>query len=124
MPVLLSQRIAAATATVALLAACEQLPRTASAPAAVAPVTAAPGAAAAAPAAARSGRLVIHQWPLLSIDGRELRAAPGARIVSPTLLTVTPNMVPEGARVHYELDGQGQVRLIRILDPAGAPARR
>jgi hypothetical protein len=123
MRVILSLRFAAATVAVALLAACEQLPRTATAPASAAPV-AAPGAAAAAAAAARSGRLVIHQWPLLSIDGRELRAAPGARIIGPTLLTVTPNMVAEGARVQYELDGLGQVRLIRILDSAGAPARR
>jgi len=46
------------------------------------------------PDEAGNGRLTIVQWPVISIDGHELRAAPGARIFTSGNLTVTPNAVP------------------------------
>jgi hypothetical protein len=107
-----------------LLAACE------SAPQQTAGDTALPSAAASAPGAAsralRAGRISIQQWPQLTIDNKQFRAAPGARIVNSSNLMMTPNMVPAGARVEYELDGMGQVRLLRVLDPGAdsAPAPR
>jgi hypothetical protein len=107
-----------AIALSALFAAgCKQVPQNASAPEAQVP-SAAASAPAAAAAASAPGRISIQQWPNLTIDGKPLRAAPGARIVnSNSNLMMTPNMVPDGARVQYELDGTGQVRLIRVLDP-------
>ena len=99
----------------ALAGGCKQVPQ--SAPAAE---TALPSAAASAPeraaASATAGRISIRQWPNLTIDNKALRAAPGARIINSSNLMMTPNMVPEGARVQYELDATGQVRLIRVLD--------
>jgi len=107
----------AALAAVALVPACGQLPRTADSPAA-----AAPQAADASVRRTATGRIVIVQWPELTIDGRPMRAAPGARILGRNHLTVTPNMVGAGARVQYELDALGQVRLIRVLEAEPAPA--
>jgi hypothetical protein len=118
MRVLLPLRIPAACAVLVLIAACERMPRSA-APA----ETQVPSAAASAPesaarnaAGAPAGRIEIGQWPELKIDDKALRAAPGVRIINSNNLMMTPNMVPRGARVQYELDGMGQVRLIRVLD--------
>ncbi|MFN7571057.1 MAG: hypothetical protein ACK5TK_06320 [Betaproteobacteria bacterium] len=65
----------------------------------------------------RRGNLTVIQWPLVEVSGKRLYAAPGARIVNANKLTVTPNMVAPGTRVTYELDGQGQIRVIRIAAP-------
>jgi hypothetical protein len=111
-------RSCAACAAIAVIAACQQVPQS-SAPA----ETQVPSAAASAPeataraaASVPSGRISIQQWPNLTIDNKPLRAAPGARIINSSNLMMTPNLVPNGARVQYELDGMGQVRLIRVLD--------
>ena len=115
-----TQRCLAAVAlTAALLSTgCVQVPGGAPAPA-PAPAGAAVDPPAAAPSqpAVRTGTLQVVQWPQLSIDRKQFRAAPGARIVNRNNLTVTPNQVPPGAMVQYELDGSGQVRLMRLLDP-------
>jgi hypothetical protein len=110
---------------IALATSCQQVPQNA-APA-PAPESALPSAAANAPGSAArqasAGRISIRQWPEIVIDSKPLRAAPGARILNSNNLMLTPNMIPEGARVQYELDGAGQVRLIRVLGPnASAPA--
>jgi hypothetical protein len=112
-------RISLAGIATALAAACQQVPQNASP--APNPDTALPSAAANAPGSAArqapAGRISIRQWPDIAIDGKALRAAPGARILNSNNLMLTPNMIPEGARVQYELDGAGQVRLIRVLGP-------
>jgi hypothetical protein len=117
-----TQRCLAAVALTAALfvVGCVQVPSGAPAPA-PAPAGTAVNAPAAAPApqAVRTGTLQVVQWPVLTIDRKEFRAAPGARIVNRNNLTVTPNQVPPGAKVQYELDGTGQVRLMRLLDPHG-----
>jgi hypothetical protein len=102
-----------------LLSGCDALPRLNPNPAAQ--------AEAAAPAPARaadnSGRIEIVQWPIVRIDRKEMRAAPGARIIGNGNLSVTPNQIPPNARVSYELDGMGQIRILRIL-PAEAAGDR
>jgi hypothetical protein len=102
-----------ASAALALTAGCSQVPEQASdAPAAL------PSASASAPgeaSRAAAGRLTIVQWPDIRIDDKTLRAAPGARIINSNNMMMTPNMVAPGARIQYELDGSGQVRLIRVL---------
>jgi len=107
---------------IALSAACQQVPQGAN----PASETRLPSAAASAPGAAarptNAGRISIRQWPEFTVDNKSLRAAPGARILSSGNLMMTPNMVPEGARVQYELDGAGQVKLIRVLDAGAAPS--
>jgi hypothetical protein len=70
-----------------------------------------------APPRIYAGKLTVVQWPLLEIDGKRIYASPGARIINANKLTVTPNMVAPGTRVTYELDGQGQIRTIRIAAP-------
>lgn len=119
-------RFSLAGIATALVAACQQVPQNA-APA-PAPEAALPSAAANAPGSAArqapAGRISIRQWPEIVIDNKALRAAPGARILNSNNLMLTPNMIPEGARVQYELDGAGQVRLIRVLAPNAAPPSR
>jgi hypothetical protein len=117
-------RFVQAGIAIALVAACQQVPQNA----APAPEAALPSAAANAPGSvarqAPAGRISIRQWPEIVIDNKPLRAAPGARILNSNNLMLTPNMIPEGARVQYELDGAGQVRLIRVLGPNAAPPSR
>lgn len=107
-------RLTLASLSIALIGGCAQVPEQ---QAPEAPV-AVPSAAASAPGEATratAGRLTIVQWPELTIDNKALRAAPGARIFSRNNLMMTPNMLAPGTRVQYELDGAGQVRLIRVL---------
>jgi hypothetical protein len=105
----------AAAAVTALPAGCAQVPEPGSAPSAAADPPQAATSAGGATAATRSGRLTIVQWPNVEIDRKPMRAAPGARILNSNNLTVTPNLVPPGSLVSYELDGTGQIRTLRIL---------
>ncbi|MFN3564805.1 MAG: hypothetical protein ACK4V1_02305 [Burkholderiaceae bacterium] len=75
------------------------------------------------PADAPKGRLTALQIPLVTIDGRRFRLAPGARIINANNLTVTPNLVAAGTPVRYELDAQGLIRTVWIVD-AGPGAER
>jgi len=68
------------------------------------------------PADAPKGRLTARQLPLVTIDGKEFRLAPGARIFNANNLSVTPNLVPAGTPVRYELDAQGMIRTVWIVD--------
>jgi hypothetical protein len=113
-------RPALAGGAMALASACVQVPQGASAPESqvASPAASSPEAAA---RAASSGRISTRQWPNLVIDNKALVAAPGARIFNSNNLMMTPNMVPEGARVSYELDALGQVRVIRVLPANPAP---
>lgn len=70
------------------------------------------------PADAPHGRFTALQLPWVAIDGQPLRLAPGARIFNTNNLTVTPNLVAAGTPVRYELDAQGLVRTIWIVDEA------
>ena len=90
----------------------------------LAPGAPAPASAPAPRSAQNVGRVQAVQWPLLRIDDRQLRAAPGARIINvSTNQTITANQIPPNAQVSFELDGVGQVRLLRVLPPGDAPVR-
>jgi len=120
MPAFRLQQSVFAGIAAALIAACSQLPRGATDGGTPLPSAAAsaPGSASRATAA---GRLTVVQWPNITIDDKALRAAPGARIFNSNNLMMTPNMLTSGARVQYELDGAGQVRMIRVLDGRSDP---
>jgi hypothetical protein len=75
------------------------------------------------PADALQGRLTAGPLPTVTIDGKPLRLAPGARILSQDNATLTPNMVPANSLVRYRLDQQGQVRYVWILTPEEARKR-
>lgn len=116
--------IALCGALLVLTAGCKQTPERTD-PAAAPLPSAAASAPGAASRATTQGRLSVVQWPNITIDNKPLRAAPGARIINSNNMMMTPNMIPAGARVEYQLDGAGQVRLLRILesrDAAPSPA--
>ncbi|GAB4464901.1 MAG: hypothetical protein OHK0044_02900 [Burkholderiaceae bacterium] len=75
------------------------------------------------PADAPKGRFAALQLPLVAIDGRQYRLAPGARIFNANNLTVTPSLVPADTPVRYELDAQGLVRTVWIVEAAAGTER-
>ena len=73
------------------------------------------------PSDARSGRMTSLQLPTVSIDGRDYRLAPGARIYSRNHLTLTPNLVPADSPVRFVVNGDGQIQTVWLIDPKDAP---
>ncbi len=63
------------------------------------------------------GVMTTQQLPLVQIDGRQQRLAPGARIVGANNASVTPNQVPANSKVRYRVDAQGQITHVWILPP-------
>jgi hypothetical protein len=63
------------------------------------------------------GTMTTQQLPLVQIDGREQRLAPGARIVGANNTSITPNQVPANSKVRYRVDSSGQVTHVWILPP-------
>ena len=63
------------------------------------------------------GTMTTGQVPLVTIDGKEMRMAPGARIISAGNTSITPNQVPPESRVRYKLDASGQVSQVWLLPP-------
>ena len=61
------------------------------------------------------GTMTTGTLPLVTIDGKEMRMAPGARITNAGNTSVTPNQVPPNSRVRYKLDASGQVSQVWIL---------
>jgi hypothetical protein len=61
------------------------------------------------------GTMTAQQLPIVTIDGKDLRLAPGARIVGANNTSITPNMVPPASRVRYKLDSTGQVSQVWVL---------
>jgi len=75
------------------------------------------------PADALLGRITTGALPTVTIDGKPMRLAPGARILSQDNATLTPNLVPANALVRYRLDQKGQIRNVWILTPEEARKR-
>jgi hypothetical protein len=61
------------------------------------------------------GTMTTGTVPLVTIDGKEMRMAPGARIMNTGNTSVTPNQVPPNSRVRYKLDASGQVSQVWLL---------
>ena len=63
------------------------------------------------------GTMTTGSVPVVSIDGEEMRMAPGARIMNAGNTSITPNQVPPNSRVRYKLDASGQVSQVWLLPP-------
>lgn len=63
------------------------------------------------------GTMTTGPLSVVTIDGKERRMAPGARILTTNNTTITPNLVPPASRVRYRLDANGQVTAVWLLQP-------
>jgi len=63
------------------------------------------------------GTMTTQQLPVVNIDGKDYRLAPGARIVGQNNASVTPNQVPANSKVRYRVDAAGQITQVWILPP-------
>ncbi len=71
----------------------------------------------AVPANARSGRIKVQQFPVVTLDGIDYRLAPGARIYNTDHRTITPNLVPQDAAVKFAVNRDGQIQTIWLVQP-------
>ncbi|HTN49399.1 MAG TPA: hypothetical protein VMK32_08220 [Burkholderiaceae bacterium] len=67
------------------------------------------------PDGSMTGVMTTGQLPEVTIDGRAMRLAPGARIYNASNLTITPNQVPANTRVRYKVDANGLVTQVWLL---------
>jgi len=63
------------------------------------------------------GTLNAVQLSNATIDGKPMRLAPGARIMTPSNTSITPDRVPANSRIRYKLDANGQVSQVWLLPP-------
>ena len=63
------------------------------------------------------GVMTTQQLPVVQIDGKQQRLAPGARIVGANNSSVTPNQVPPNSKVRYRVDASGLVTHVWLLPP-------
>ena len=63
------------------------------------------------------GTMTTGPVPVVTIDGKEMRMAPGARIMSTGNTSITPDQVPANSRVRYKVDASGQVSQVWLLPP-------
>ncbi len=63
------------------------------------------------------GVMTTQQVPVVLIDGKQQRLAPGARIVGANNASVTPNQVPANSKVRYRVDASGLVTHVWLLPP-------
>lgn len=77
------------------------------------------------PAKALRGTMVVVQPPLVSMDDRATRFAPGARILDSTnKLVMSSTLVNQELVVNYTLDQRGQVHQVWLLTEAEAKVKR
>jgi hypothetical protein len=72
------------------------------------------------PAVAKDGEIRHLQDMLVSINGKQMRLAPGAQIRDQSNRLIVPTALPPGAKVKYVLDNEGLVRQVWILSPQEA----
>ncbi len=63
------------------------------------------------------GVMTAGALPEVTIDGKAMRLAPGARIYNSSNLTITPGQVPANSRVRYKTDATGLVSQVWLLPP-------
>lgn len=66
------------------------------------------------------GTLSFVTGTVLSLNGKQVKLAPGGQIRGANNLIITPGSVPRNARVKYQLDAQGQLLRAWILTPEEA----
>lgn len=72
------------------------------------------------PEDARRGYLSFVQENTVSLDGKQLRLAPGGQIRGQNNLLVLPTTLPKNSLVKYQLDGGGNLFRAWILTPQEA----
>jgi hypothetical protein len=63
------------------------------------------------------GTMNAAQLSNVTIDGKPMRLAPGARIMTTSNTSITPDHVPANSRIRYKLDASGQVSQVWLLPP-------
>lgn len=63
------------------------------------------------------GVMTTQSMPDVQIDGRQMRLAPGARIVGANNSSITPNQMPANSKVRYRVDASGLVTHVWLLAP-------
>jgi len=74
------------------------------------------------PADARAGVVKDFAYPMVQVDDNAYRLSPGALIYDRFNRTIAPNYLPQGAKVLYRIDGQGQLSKMWLLTPEEAAA--
>jgi hypothetical protein len=69
------------------------------------------------PEDARRGYLSYVRESVVSLDGKEIKVAPGGQIRGANNLLVLPSQLPPNALVKYQLDGGGSLFRAWILTP-------
>jgi len=64
-----------------------------------------------------AGTMTAGQMSNVTIDGKPMRLAPGARILTTSNTSITPDHLPPNSRVRYKLDQSGQVSQVWLLPP-------
>jgi hypothetical protein len=67
------------------------------------------------PDGTKVGKLTVGNYPEASIDGKDVRFSPGARIFTDMNTTTIPMSVPAGTTVRYRTDGLGQIERAWVL---------
>ena len=73
------------------------------------------------PEQAKDGEMRHVQETLVSINGVQMRLAPGAQIRDEANRLIVPTALPADAKVKYLLDSEGLVRQVWILSPQETP---
>ena len=74
------------------------------------------------PPDAVAGQVKDYAYPMVQLDDHAYRLAPGALIYDGFNRIIAPNHLPQGAKVLYRIDGQGQVSKMWLLTPEEAAA--
>jgi hypothetical protein len=72
------------------------------------------------PSEARRGELTHVMQSVVSVNGQQMKLAPGALIYAQNNLTIVPSEVPRNSLVEYTLDRNGDLYKVWILTPAEA----
>jgi hypothetical protein len=64
------------------------------------------------------GHLTINDLTTATIDSKQYRLSPGARIYSKVNTTLVPGVLPPNLLVRYQLDATGQISIVWILNDA------
>jgi hypothetical protein len=72
------------------------------------------------PKDAKRGELTHVTQNIVSVDGQQMRLAPGALIYAQNNLTIVPSEVPRNSLVEYVLDRNGELFKVWILTAAEA----
>ena len=74
------------------------------------------------PPDAVAGQVKDYAYPVVQVDDHAYRLAPGALIYDGFNRIIAPNYLPQGAKVLYRIDSQGQVSKMWLLTPEEAAA--